>query len=205
MTWYIKWWKGRSYNQQFSTQQNLLRFDGEIKSFSDKQKLREFSITKPVLQQMLKGTSQGRKHTSRKKLTQNKLKTIKKSVIGWYLSIIRASNVVLVVKNPPATAGGIRDMDLIPGSGRSPGVGNGNPLQCSCLKNPMDRGAWWAAVHGVAKSWTQWSSLAHTTSLYLTPQIVYNYSISLGQSCSHYGLQYNYLLFFSLAIDCESW
>ena len=48
-----------------------------------------------------------------------------------------------VVKNPPASAG---DADSIPGSGRSPGVGNGNPLQYSCLGNPMDRGAWWATV-----------------------------------------------------------
>ena len=46
------------------------------------------------------------------------------------------------------------DLGLIPGSGRSPGEGNGNPLQCSCLENPMDRGAWWATVHGVAKSRT---------------------------------------------------
>ena len=44
-----------------------------------------------------------------------------------------------------------RDMGSIPGSGRSPGGGNGNPLQCSCLENPMDRGAWWATVHGVAE------------------------------------------------------
>ena len=57
-----------------------------------------------------------------------------------------------VVKNPPANA---RDPGLIPGSGRSPEEGNGNPLQCSCLGNPMDRGAWRATVHGVAKSWTQ--------------------------------------------------
>ena len=52
-----------------------------------------------------------------------------------------ASQVVLVVKNPPANAGDTRDMGLIPGSGRSPRVGNGNPLQYSCLENPMDRGA----------------------------------------------------------------
>ena len=43
------------------------------------------------------------------------------------------------------------DLDLIPGSGRSPGEGNGNPLQYSCLENSMDRGAWWATVHGVAR------------------------------------------------------
>ena len=61
-----------------------------------------------------------------------------------------------VVKNPPANAG---DKSLIPGSGRSPGEANGNPLQYSCLENPMDVGAWWATVQGVAKSWTQ---LIHT-------------------------------------------
>ena len=54
----------------------------------------------------------------------------------------------LVVKNPPDNAG---DSGSIPGSGRSPGGGNGNPLQYSDLGNPMDRGAWWATVHGVAK------------------------------------------------------
>ena len=53
---------------------------------------------------------------------------------------------VLVVKNLPTNAGDIRDMGLIPRSGRSPGEGNGNP-QYSCLGNPMDRGAWWATVH----------------------------------------------------------
>ena len=54
---------------------------------------------------------------------------------------IRASQVVLVVKNPPVSVGDIRDAGLIPGSGRSPGGGHGNPLQYSCLKNCMDRGA----------------------------------------------------------------
>ena len=56
-----------------------------------------------------------------------------------------------MVKNPPASAGDIRDTGLIPGLGRFPGEGNGNPLQYSCLGNPMDRGAWWAVVHGVAR------------------------------------------------------
>ena len=59
-----------------------------------------------------------------------------------------------MVKNLLANAGGIRDMGSIPGSGRSPGEGIGNPLQYSCLENPTDRGAWWAIVHGIAKSWT---------------------------------------------------
>ena len=53
-----------------------------------------------------------------------------------------------MVKNPPANAG---DMGSVLGLGRSPGGGNGNPLQYSCLGNPMDRGAWWATVHGVTK------------------------------------------------------
>ena len=57
-----------------------------------------------------------------------------------------------MVKNLPANAG---DLGSNPGSGRGPGEGNGNPLQSSCLENPMDRGAWWAAVHGVAKSQTR--------------------------------------------------
>ena len=57
-----------------------------------------------------------------------------------------------VVKNLPANAGDARDMGSIPGSGRSSGGGNGTPLQYSCLGNPMDKGAWWALVHGVAKS-----------------------------------------------------
>ena len=61
---------------------------------------------------------------------------------------------VLVVKNPPANAGDIRDAGLIPGSGRSPGGGDGNTLQSSCLENSMDRGAGWPIVHGVAQSWT---------------------------------------------------
>ena len=63
-----------------------------------------------------------------------------------------ASQVVVVVKNIPANAGDLRDVGLIPGSGISPGGGRGNPFQLSCLENPVDRGAWRAVVHGVAKS-----------------------------------------------------
>ena len=59
-----------------------------------------------------------------------------------------------VVKNPPANAGDTKDTSSIPGSERSPGRGNGNPLQYSCLENPMDRRAWWTTVHGVTKSQT---------------------------------------------------
>ena len=57
-------------------------------------------------------------------------------------------------KESACNAGDAGDMSLIPGLGRSPGVGNGNPLQYFCLENPMERGAWWATVHRVAKSWT---------------------------------------------------
>ena len=62
-----------------------------------------------------------------------------------------------MVKNLPANAGDARDMVSTPGLRRS-GVGNGNPLQYPCLENSMDRGTWWPAVHGVAKSWTQLSN-----------------------------------------------
>ena len=58
-------------------------------------------------------------------------------------------------------AGDAVTVGLIPGSGRSPGGGNGNPLQYSCLENPMDRGAWWATVHGVTQSQTQLSTYKH--------------------------------------------
>ena len=59
--------------------------------------------------------------------------------------------VAQLIKNPPASAGDSGDASLLPGLGRSPGEGNGNPLQHSCLGNPMDRGAWQATVHGVTK------------------------------------------------------
>ena len=60
--------------------------------------------------------------------------------------------VATVVKNPPANAGDVKDAGSIPGSGRSPGGGHGNPLQYSCLENPMDRGAWQATLHGITES-----------------------------------------------------
>ena len=62
-----------------------------------------------------------------------------------------AFQLALVVKNSPANAGNVRDAGLIPGSGKSPGGQHVNPLQRSSLENPLDRGAWWAAVHGVAE------------------------------------------------------
>ena len=66
-----------------------------------------------------------------------------------------ALHVALVVKNPLANAGDVRDMGSIPGSGRSPGGGHGNPLQYSYLENPLDSGAWWATAHRVEKSQIQ--------------------------------------------------
>ena len=70
----------------------------------------------------------------------------------------KTSQVALVVKNLPSDARESRDTDSIPELGRSPGVKHGNPLQYSCLENPMDRRAWWATVHGVAKSQTRLSN-----------------------------------------------
>ena len=69
-----------------------------------------------------------------------------------FMLLLGTSQLALVVKNPPADAGDIRDVGSIPGPERSPGGGNGNPLQYSYLENPMDRGAWWARVHGVTQS-----------------------------------------------------
>ena len=69
-------------------------------------------------------------------------------------SLEENAQVALEVKNMPANAGDVRDTGSISGSGRSPGGGHGNPLQYSCLENPMDRGAWWATVHRVIHSWT---------------------------------------------------
>ena len=78
------------------------------------------------------------------------------SMITCYCSLpVWAFQVALVAKNLPANAGDVKDMGSIPGSGGSPGEGNGNPLQCSCLENPMDRGAWQATVHRVTKSQTR--------------------------------------------------
>ena len=64
-----------------------------------------------------------------------------------------------MVKNPTANAGDAGDVDSSPGLGRFSGEGNGNPLQYSCLGNPMDRETWWATVHRVARSWTQQLSI----------------------------------------------
>ena len=82
-----------------------------------------------------------------------------------------ASQVALVVKNPPANAGDLRVAGSIPGSGRSLGGGHGNPCQYSCLKNLTDRGAWRAIVHRVAKSWI-WLKLLSMHSSHIKEYIV---------------------------------
>ena len=79
--------------------------------------------------------------------------------ISWVFSFLASINSKSfvggsVVKNPPASGGDTSDVGLIPRLGSSPGEGNGHPLQYSSLKNPMDRGAWWATVHEVTKTWT---------------------------------------------------
>ena len=77
-----------------------------------------------------------------------------------------------MIKNLPANVGDARDEGSIPGSGRSPGGENGNPLQYSCVGNPMDRGVWGAAVHRVAKSQTQLSDFIHSLT---QTQFIHNY------------------------------
>ena len=67
-------------------------------------------------------------------------------------TVVLNSQLALVEKNPPADAGDVSDVGSVPGSGRSPGEGNDNPVHCSCLENPMNRGAWWVTVHGFTKS-----------------------------------------------------
>ena len=83
-----------------------------------------------------------------------------------------------MVKNPPANEGGVKDAGSMPGSGRSPGGGNGNPLQYSCMENPMDRGDGKATVHRVAKSQTRLSNFTFTCNFVL-------YFPSLLQMCYH--------------------
>ena len=87
----------------------------------------------------------------------------------------------MLVKNPAADAG---DASLIPGSGRSPGEGNGNLLQYSCLGNPMNRGAWWATIHGIAKESDRTEQLTFTFNAHfkVANGIVYHFSILISTS-----------------------
>ena len=87
-----------------------------------------------------------------------------------------ASQAALVIKNPHASAGDIREVGSVPRSGRSPGGWHGNPVRYSCLENPMDRGAWRATVHRVEQSWTLLKQLSmHTLpSVYLLESVCSN-------------------------------
>ena len=128
-----------------------------------------------------------------------------------------ASQMALVVKNPPANAGDLRDVHLIPGLGRSLGEGHGNPFQYSCLENLMDRGTWQATVHRVTQSQTQlkWLSLCthtHTHSLshrmlhvalsYLT-FIMLRYALSMPTFWRVFVI--NYFEFYQKIFFCICW
>ena len=100
-----------------------------------------------------------------------------KLVIGF----AQTSQVALEVKKPLINAD-VRDMSLIPGLGRSPGGGHGNPLHCAWLENPMDRGTWWAIAHRVAKSCTWWKQFSRHVGFAKLPfisglEISFNYSL----------------------------
>ena len=81
--------------------------------------------------------------------------------------VLLKTQVAQQLKSPPANTGGAGDAGSVPGLGRPPGVGNGSPLQYSCLENPRDRGAWRAVVHGVTKSWTRLSAAQNMAVLLL--------------------------------------
>ena len=94
-----------------------------------------------------------------------------------------ASQLALVVKNLLANAGDLRDLGSVPGLGRSPGRGHGNPLQYACPENPMDKGAWRATVHGVTKSWTLLKGLSmHACKLRL-PKVTSFQTVWNGGKC----------------------
>ena len=96
-----------------------------------------------------------------------------------------------MVKNLPANAGDTRNTGLIPGFGRFPGVGNGNPLQYSCLEIPMDAGAWWATVHRVTKSRTRLSDFTSPLWAFGQESDIENnnqFGICRSDATSHYSL-----------------
>ena len=107
-----------------------------------------------------------------------------------------------MVKNPPAMQGDAENVDSIPGSGILPGGGNGNPLQFSCLENPMDRGAWWATVSGVAKSqiWLKWIS-SSSSSISWVSRLISEHRIRTDRSgCNYPTIKQGELIFLILGI-----
>ena len=128
------------------------------------------------------------------------------------LGIFWASQVALVVKNLPANAGDVRDTGLVPGSGRSPGEGHGNPFQYSSLENPMDRGAWWATVHRVAQSRTQLKinlarafSGPHFVQLFDLCHLYPNHSLIIAVGIISNSERLSNLLLVSLAVSMYIW
>ena len=114
----------------------------------------------------------------------------------------------LVVKNLPANAGDIRDAGLIPGLGRSPGGGHGNPPQYSCLENPMDRGAWWAAAHQFPKSPTWLKQLSMHTIISDGEHIskcLLAICVSFGESLFWSSVHFLTVLFDYLILSCMSY
>ena len=136
----------------------------------------------------------------------NRIYAVTSCSFALKFSCLEASWVVLVVKNLLANAGDIRDAGSIPGSGRSTGEGNGNPLQYSCLENPMDRGAWWATIHEVTKCWTWLNDLAcmHScfTQLYDKVNQAYIYIYIYHLFYGGYFFLSFFLFFFS---HCTTW
>ena len=127
----------------------------EAKSVLEKWSLETFQCLnfKPHCQKTNnKTTKANKKHNTVNQLSSNNLKKKKKKSKQ---QDSRVSQVVLVVKNPPANAGDTGDLSSIPGQGRSPRGGHGNPHQYSCLENPMDRGSWWVKVHRITKHQTR--------------------------------------------------
>ena len=129
------------------------------------------------------------------------------SLTQWTHIWANASQVVLVVKNLPANAGDIRDLGSTPGSGRSPGGGNGTPVHYSCLENPMDRGTWRVAVQGVTKSRTRlrrqsthvrnWITLLNSSNSHNTVnQLCFNNyvlcstNVSVGSLCARHSSEH---------------
>ena len=105
---------------------------------------------------------------------------------NWFCrNSVNISEVALVVKNPPANAGDIRDTGSIPGSGRSSGEGYGNLLQYSCLENPMDRGAWGTTVHRVTQSQTRLKRLSMRACRFLIYKIKRDNYLILKFSSKH--------------------
>ena len=106
-------------------------------------------------------------------------------------------------KNPPAMAGDIRDVGLIPASERSPGGGHGNPLQNSCLENSVDGGAWWATVHRVSQSQTrlkrlhthtQGTSIASTAPIGSLSSLILSCTVDVSDQCQDCGIYPCYIV-----------